>query len=328
MKKIIALILTLVLILSMSISVSAANIPASARFYVYLEDFSYNLDEFIIWIQPEECTNDVLPEGKPSDLEFYDYIMNNWAGCTPGEYEYETKENLYSIFLPALFEGNFLEQNVTGNFIVMVHYTDPSSGEQYYVTDLLNFFNEEKQNTVVIDFGDETAEPTCRYEKTGHVPADDSNDQCLVFGTRGETITTGDVISVDLEWGSMEFVYTPEQTIWNPDTHEYETVLNEDGSSAAGWSVAEGSSNHITITNHSNVPVEAVLDFTSAEGKNINGYFENRILSCDSAAELAYNSPEKAPSDSTVFNIIRCEIDEETQGELGTITVTIRHREA
>jgi hypothetical protein len=327
MKKIIALILTLVLILSMSISVSAANIPASARFYVYLEDFSYNLDEIIIWIQPEECTDHVLPEGKPSDLEFYDYIAKNWAGCRPGEYEYETKENLYSIFLPALFEGNFLEQNVTGNFIVMVQYTDPSSEEeQYYVTDLLNFFNE--QNSLVIHFGDGTTEPTYRFERNSYIFDDNTSNACFVYGTRGEVLTTGNIISVDLEWGGMEFVYTPEQTIWNPDTHEYEEVLNEDGSSAAGWSVAEGSSNHIAITNHSNVPVEAVLDFASAEGKNINGYFENRILSCDSAAELAYNSPEKAPSDSTVFNIIRCEIDEETQGELGTITVTIRHREA
>ena len=327
MKKIIALILALVLILSMSISVSATNIPGSARFYVYLEDFSYNLDEIMIWIQPEECTDHVLPEGKPSDLEFYDYIMNNWAGCIPGEYE--TKENLYSIFLPALFEGNFLEQNVTGNFIVMVHYTDPSSEEeQYYVTDLLNFFNEQKQNTVVIDFGDETAEPTCRYEKTGHVPADDANDQCLVYGTRGEAITTGDVISVDLSWGGMEFVYTAEQTVWNPNTHEYEPVLNEDGSSPSGWSVAEGSSNHITITNHSNVAIEAALDFASAEGKEINGYFDREVLYCNSAADEAYNSFAKAPTDTTNFNIIRCELTEDTQGELGTITVTIKYMAA
>lgn len=327
MKKIIALILALVLILSMSISVSAVNTSGSVFFYVHLEDFSYNIDELTVWIQPEECTDDVLPEGKPADPEFEQYIAENWVPYIPGNYE--TKENLYAIFLLNLSDQNLLEQNITGNFVVVIFYTDPSSGEeQYYVTDLLNFFNEEKQNTVVIDFGDETAEPTWRYEKTGYVEADGSNAECFVFGTRGEAITTGDVISVDLEWGGMEFVYTPEQTVWNPNTHEYEPVLNEDGSSPSGWSVAEGSSNHITITNHSNVAIEAALDFASAEGKNINGYFDRSYLTCGSAAEDAYNSPEKAPSDSTEFNIIRCEIDKDTQGELGTITVTIRHMEA
>ena len=327
MKKIIALILALVLILSMSISVSAVNASGSAFFYVYLENLSYNLDELIIWIQPEECTDDVLPEGNPTDPEFEQYIAANWRPYTLGNYE--TKENLYAIFLLNLKDQNLLEQNITGNFVVVAFYTDPISGEgQYYSTDLLNFFNEEKQNTVVIDFGDATAEPTWRYEKTGYIEADGSNAECFVFGTRGEAITTGDVISVDLEWGGMEFVYTPEQTVWNPNTHEYEPVLNEDGSSPSGWSVAEGSSNHITITNHSNVAIEAVLDFASAEGKNINGYFERSYLSCGSAAEDAYNSPEKAPSDSTEFNIIRCEIDKDTQGELGTITVTIRHMAA
>ena len=326
MKKIIALILALVLILSMSISVSAVNSSGSAFFYVYLENLSYNIDELTVWFQPEECTDDVLPEGKPTDPEFEQYIAENWAPYIPGKYE--TKENLYAIFLVNLNDQNLLEQNITGNFVVVVFYTDPISGEeQYYSTDLLNFFNEEKQNTVVTDFGDETAEPAWRYEKTGYIEADGSNAECFVFGTRGEAITTGDVISVDLEWGGMEFVYTPEQTVWNPNTHEYEPVLNEDGSSPSGWSVAEGSSNHITITNHSNVAVEAALEFTSADGKNINGYFDNSVLYCASG-EDAYNSPEKAPSDSTEFNIIRCEIDKDTQGELGTITITIRHMAA
>lgn len=327
MKKIIALILALVLILSMSISVSAVNAPGSAFFYVYLENLSYNIDELTVWIQPEECTDDVLPEGKTTDPEFEQYIAENWRPYIPGKYE--TKENLYAIFLPNLSDQNLLEQNITGNFVVVIFYTDPSSGEeQYYVTDLLNFFNEEKQNTVVIDFGDETAEPTWRYEKTGYIEADGSNAECFVFGTRGEAITTGDVISVDLEWGGMEFVYTPEQTVWNPNTHEYEPVLNEDGSSPSGWSVAEGSSNHITITNHSNVAIEAALDFASAEGKNINGYFDRSVLYCNSAADEAYNSFAKAPTDTTNFNIIRCELTEDTQGELGTITVTIRYMAA
>ena len=314
MKKMIALILSLILILSMSISVSAEKLLGSPIYYIYLEDFSYEDEQVILWYQPEECTDDVLPEGNTTDDEFMSYVSANWTAVPLGEYG---MENLYAVATVELFE-----KNITGNFLVVVSYTDPSNGmDQYYVTDLLNFFNE--QNSLVIHFGDGTTEPTYRYERNSYIFDDNTSNGCFVYGTRGEVLTTGNIISVDLEWGGMEFVYTPEQTIWNPSTHEYEPVLNADGSSAAGWSVAEGSSNHIAITNHSNVAIEAALSFTSADSKGINGIFDNAYLYCDSAADVSYNSPEKAPSDSTVFNIIRCTIDEETEGDLGTITITI-----
>lgn len=318
MKKMIALILALALILSLSISVSAEASVVSPSYYIYLEDSGYEVTQVGLYYQPAECKDDVIPEGSTTDQEVVEYISNNWKLVILEPMAVSGREKLYGVFLLQELE------NLAGNFLVVVSYTGENGVEDYYVTDLLNWFD--GYNTLVINLEQGTTDK----EKNGYISGEGAEyaDNCFVFGTRGEAMTTGDVISVDLEWGGMEFVYTPEETIWNPDTHEYEPVVNEDGSSNAGWSVAEGSSNHIAITNHSNVAVEAVLEFASAEGKNINGYFRDSILSCDSAAEMAYNSPEKAPSDFTVFNIIRCEIDEETQGELGTITITIRHREA
>ena len=325
MKKLIALILALVLILSMSVCVSAVDLPASMNYYVRLinclEDPDFEFEDYGVWyyVQPQSDTVEI-PESLDTTEElqayFHNHVQENWTCC----YLDKLDEELFAGLNPGVVGDS------TGVFIVcaVFYYSDNSCG--VYPIALLNANN--GMNGCEIYMYDTGFEGDYIQNKIGYFNDRKKTEDFFVFGSRGEQTTTGDVISVDLEWGSMEFVYTPEQTIWNPDTHEYETVLNEDGSSAAGWSVAEGSSNHIAITNHSNVPVEAVLEFASAEGKNINGYFGNRILSCDSAAELAYNSPEKAPSDSTVFNIIRCEIDEETQGELGTITVTIRHREA
>ena len=99
MKKIIALILALVLILSMSISVSAVNAPGSAFFYVYLEDFSYNIDKLTVWIQPEECTDDVLPEGQPSDPEFEQYIESRLQLIDiPNKDDAYLRERLYEMY--------------------------------------------------------------------------------------------------------------------------------------------------------------------------------------------------------------------------------------
>ena len=63
------------------------------------------------------------------------------------------------------------------------------------------------------------------------------------------------VISVDIEWEAMNFTYsaTSEGT-WNPATHAY------DGQTEGGWS---DNTPAITVTNHSNVAVNATLGFTA-----------------------------------------------------------------
>ena len=72
-----------------------------------------------------------------------------------------------------------------------------------------------------------------------------------------------DVYEVVIEWDTMKFDYTDAQMIW--DTTELDWVVEE----AAAWSVAEGSSNEITLTNKSSKDV--VATFTWAPGANYTG---------------------------------------------------------
>lgn len=316
MKKLIALILTLVLILSMSICVSAVDYPAGIHYYVKLNlanlegAEAYDEIQVRLYCQPEELADQEL--GDTTSDAFKELVANTWDS---GLME-EIRDNVYGAnILP------YIGDDVTGNFAVAFSLEDTDGSESgiVYMTEMLNFNN--GKNTVEITLYEEAV--TCEYldQKVGYT----TKDSFFVYGTRGNRVAD-DVISVDLEWGGMEFIYSPQETLWNPETHEYEPI--DSNNTNGGWSVKEGSSNHIAITNHSNIPVQADLSFTPADGKTIHGTFNTDMLYCDSAAETAINSPEKAPTDSTEFQIIRSELTEETAGELGTITITIRRHEA
>lgn len=76
------------------------------------------------------------------------------------------------------------------------------------------------------------------------------------------------VVSVDLEWGGMEFVFTP-YVEWNPENHTYESVENNPGT----WDLAENSNNHVKVTNHSNVAIDVSLIFQGNSGLGTEGAF-------------------------------------------------------
>ena len=70
------------------------------------------------------------------------------------------------------------------------------------------------------------------------------------------------VYSVDIEWGSMEFVYSDSNVPkWDPRTHR-ETL-----EASSGWKARTGTSstglvaNAIRLTNHSNIDVSVLLKF-------------------------------------------------------------------
>ena len=76
------------------------------------------------------------------------------------------------------------------------------------------------------------------------------------------------VISVDIEWGSMDFVYTPYEE-WNPDTHTYEPAEGYTGT----WELAYGKNNHVRVVNHSNADVDVSFRFNGSEELGITGVF-------------------------------------------------------
>ena len=123
-------------------------------------------------------------------------------------------------------------------------------------------------------------------------------------------------ISVDIVWDAMDFTYTaPSQGTWNPATHAYE------GATAGGWS---DNTPAITVTNHSNVAVNATLGFTADVAGVVGTFTEASGTANDSVLELATaegTESANAPTATANFGISGAAIDA-TQ-TLGTITVTI-----
>ena len=128
------------------------------------------------------------------------------------------------------------------------------------------------------------------------------------------------VISVDIEWEAMNFTYsaTSEGT-WNPATHAY------DGQTEGGWS---DNTPAITVTNHSNVAVNATLGFTADVSVVVGSFTEASGTENDNILNLATaegTEVANAPTATANFGISGAAID--ANKTLGTITVTIAKAE-
>lgn len=122
------------------------------------------------------------------------------------------------------------------------------------------------------------------------------------------------VISVDVAWDSMEFVYASKgyEGEWNPIDHTYKNDNSGD------W---VKKTSDITVTNHSNAAVNANLTFT-ANVTTVNGSFDNATLALASAADGdSLGNKDKAPSAKSTFTISGTMTAEDEK--LGTITVAI-----
>ena len=138
-----------------------------------------------------------------------------------------------------------------------------------------------------------------------------------VKGTYGAG-SSGDVVSVGIAWGAMEFTYKDAGTYWDASSHTTKT------SSEAGWTA---SGNDITVTNHSNVGITASFSFSSSTQVTVGGKFydaaadgnEITSLDLDRAAEGSDLDSQQA---SAYFVITDGTIDQ-NYDNLGTITVNI-----
>ena len=149
-------------------------------------------------------------------------------------------------------------------------------------------------------------------------------------GTQGTKITvngtfvsgtaSADVISVDVAWDAMDFTYTaPSQGTWNPANHTYE------GATEGGWS---NNTPAITVTNHSNVAVNATLGFTANVTGVVGTFTEASGTENDNILNLATaegTEVANAPTATANFGISGAAID--ANKALGTITVTIAKAE-
>ena len=132
--------------------------------------------------------------------------------------------------------------------------------------------------------------------------------------------TADEIISADIAWDAMDFTYTgASQGTWNPVTHTYE------GATEGGWS---NNTPAITVTNHSNVAVNATLSFTANVTGVVDTFTEVSGTENDNILELATaegTAVADAPTASAKFGISGAAID--ANKALGTITVTIAKAE-
>ena len=124
-----------------------------------------------------------------------------------------------------------------------------------------------------------------------------------------------DVISVNVEWGAMQFTYTKSGVnVWNPETHQYE-VKNAGGA----WSAT---GNTVTVTNHSNVAIKSQLTFAALNAyTSVTGSFDKSQLLLNSGVGLTYADADKATAKLTLGGTLAETVT--NYAKVGTITVAI-----
>lgn len=125
--------------------------------------------------------------------------------------------------------------------------------------------------------------------------------------------TTVDVVSVDIEWGAMQFTYSESGSrTWNPYNHSYTT------SSEAGWSA---SGNTVTVTNHSNVDVAVGFRYEADTVTTATGNFDITSKTLTAGVEGKYAEADSVTAALTLTGTVPSTQTE--FGKVGTVTVSI-----
>ena len=121
-----------------------------------------------------------------------------------------------------------------------------------------------------------------------------------------ETKSSAQIISVDITWGNMGFVY--QKGLWNPETHQY---------GVGTWNPDGDGSSQISISNNGTESVKAFLAYTQAD-TSYSGSF--RSGNGENISEIALS----AGDNTSVYLVLAGTPSEEfSNSVLGTVTVTI-----
>lgn len=125
--------------------------------------------------------------------------------------------------------------------------------------------------------------------------------------------------SVDITWSDMSFTYNGGGRTWDPTTHSYITT-------DAGWEEGSGT---ITVTNHSNVAIEATPTYAAVSGfETANMKFYNEETEITSLEVASAEPVGDAQTGTAQTGIITVKPDgyltaSATGGKIGEIIVTI-----
>ena len=128
-----------------------------------------------------------------------------------------------------------------------------------------------------------------------------------VTGTFTAAADPAIVVSADITWDEMSFVYQDGAKHWDAETHQ-------DVADEGAW---EDAKKAITVKNHSNVGIKASFAFAS----DVEGLIGTLDKSEFALASAEGTTLDDAPTDYTAFGISGTKITESQK--LGTITVTI-----
>ena len=121
-----------------------------------------------------------------------------------------------------------------------------------------------------------------------------------------ETKSSAQIISVDITWGNMGFVY--QKGLWNPETHQY---------GGGTWNPDGDGSSQISISNNGTESVKAFLAYTQAD-TSYSGSFRNG--NGENISEIALSAGDNT---SAYLVLTGTPSEEFSNSVLGTVTVTI-----
>lgn len=148
-------------------------------------------------------------------------------------------------------------------------------------------------------------------EKKGEALTGETDYDISYYGTYTDTESMEKIVSMDIKWESMQFVYAAKwQGRWEPGEHSY-TASSEE----AGW---VKDSSEITMTNHSNVAMLANLSFEPSA--SVSGSFSGTSLELENAVGTTW---ENAPSETVTFRVDGSMEESDGEKTLGTILIRL-----
>lgn len=129
-------------------------------------------------------------------------------------------------------------------------------------------------------------------------------DEIVISYAPAGEVPNPDIVSVDIEWGGMNFTYT--EGIWNPKTHTYDGM---------GWTGNE--TGYVTVSNTGTVATTATFAFAS-DREEISGSFTDGINTITGFVDVA------AGQSQTAYLLLSGKPTEELSNtKIGTVTVRI-----
>lgn len=137
-----------------------------------------------------------------------------------------------------------------------------------------------------------------------------------VSGAYSGTGTFEGVYSVKIEWGEMSFTYqTTGDKTWDPETHTYGLTEGD------GWVI---NGNEVTVTNHSNRPVDVKFSFTKDTTTYKGEYTGKMSVESKQLDAGVENKPDEADSVTSALTLEgTLNAVETTSTKLGDITVSL-----